>query len=135
MTFIMITSKMQYLMQGELNKTNSSHTIRKNLAETYTNENYANGKHKLNKEHCEQYQKHRRIFFINTSKKFTEPQKLGTQDSKYECRTLYSSIDVTFITSWDLDTNLEKQPNSLIEIKNQSHTHKIITNSDQAYFP
>ena len=42
-------------MQGELNKTNSSHTIRKNLAETYTNENYTNGKHKLNKEHCEQY--------------------------------------------------------------------------------
>ena len=82
MPAIMNTSQMQHMMQGALNKMNSSHTTRNNLVEAYKNENDANMKHKLNMEHCDESQKHRRIFLINTSKKVVEPQKIGTQGFK-----------------------------------------------------
>ena len=46
----------------------------KALAESYTNENDANRKHKLNMEHHDESQKCIRIFLINTSKKVAEIQ-------------------------------------------------------------
>ena len=75
-------------------------------------------------------QKRRRIFLINTSKKVAELQKPGTQGFKNECTTLCSSLEAIFIVSWDPKTNLETELDSITKTRNQSCTHKILTNFD-----
>ena len=64
-------------------------------------------KHTPNMEHCDESQKHRRIFLINTSKR-------ASKGFKNESPSLSSSLEAIFIVSWAPDTNLETEPKIVV---------------------
>ena len=73
-------------------------------------------KHRLNSKQLDESQKTQRILFIKASKKITEVQNLSCKASEWMFSTRSSSIEVTFIVSWDLKTNLETDPISVTKL-------------------